>query len=73
MGVIIAVGKQTRIKINSKLSKKKKHTTLDIAINYSTIAFFVAMVLLSIINTIFLGWNKDWYINMFRYFSFQKK
>lgn len=66
VGVVIAVGKDTRIKLNSKLSKKMKHTTLDISINISTIGFFFAMVLLSILNTVFLGWNKDWYINMFR-------
>lgn len=67
IGIIIGVGEETRMKLNSKLSKKIKHTCLDSYINYSTMVFFTLVILISFLNTVFLGLNKRWYINMFRY------
>lgn len=67
IGIVIGVGDETRMKINSKLSKKIKRTKLDDYINYSTMVFFFIVIILSFLNTVFLGLNKRWYINMFRY------
>ena len=67
IGIIIGVGDETRMKLNSKLSKKIKNTRLDQYINYSTFVFFLLVIIISFLDTVFLGLNKRWYINMFRY------
>lgn len=66
LGLVIGVGEETRMKINSKLSKQQKSTCLDHYINYSTMTFFGVMLVLGLLDTVFLGWNRHWYINLFR-------
>lgn len=66
IGMVIGVGPNSRMKINSKLSKKQKLTCLDYFINHSTMLFFGIMLIISFLDTVFLGINKHWYINMFR-------
>lgn len=66
IGLVIAVGEDSRMKINSKLSKKQKLTCLDSYINYSTMSFFFIILIIAFLDTVFLGLNKRWYINYFR-------
>lgn len=66
IGLVVAVGENSRMKINSKFSKKQKLTCLDEYINYSTMSFFGLMLILGFLDTVFLGINKRWYINLFR-------
>lgn len=66
IGLVIGVGENSRMKINSKLSKEQKLTCLDYYINYSTMSFFGIMLIIGFLDTVFLGLNKRWHINLFR-------
>ena len=54
-GLVIAVGPECRLVKNSKYSKKKKITSLDIQINRFAIFLFVMMVIISVTNSSIQG------------------
>lgn len=55
MGVVIAVGKDTRLEKNSSTNKSIKKTQLDKKINLFSIILFLLMSLMSFINAIAAG------------------
>lgn len=55
IGLIIAVGKETRLEKNSKTSTKIKSTLLDLKVNNFSIVMFTMMITVSILNAIFQG------------------
>lgn len=65
-GLVIGVGKDSRMQINSRVSKKQKTTSLDRYVNYTTFVFFAIALVMGLLNTLFLGLNRRWYLNWFR-------
>ena len=62
IGLVIAVGKETRLEKNSKTTTKIKSTLLDAKVNNFSIVMFTMMIIVSILNsigqgTIWFGFN----------------
>lgn len=67
IGLVIGVGENSRVRINSKLYKRHKITSLDDYINYATLGTFISMFVLGFIDMLLLGANKRWFINILRW------